>query len=1025
LENFLTKNLQEPGISKVIVHAEGISEVAQRDLENRFTGISIASTNRRPSFSDLLQAARDAGSPDQLIAICNSDIWLRNSSNGLRVIRRVLSSNPHYVLTLTRRDDVDHRRLLSVSGILPELASSDAWIFYGRPRSISLNENVKLGVKDLEHHVNTALAESGYTLANACYHLEAVHLESTQNDYEAFSLTDFASSTTQSIMQRLSLASTKCILPLPLEVEGQQLGAVNRTLKWQEFHDRFICLDLAYATKEAFLYTLNSLCHFGVKYGYTICIYSHEAADEWASRLLNDLASAFPRLILQIGDSVASAIQCTSEKDFAIVSHCGIITRQMLEEGMPIYVLGIRHEMSWSTSSLGTSGIPSILCSPSDNIQINESGYFWSNLQLITCTFRSGAYIEEFLSNAHNLCLYSHAQHVHIVHSLIDISPPDNLVAKVISYLKSTDGFYLILTADPGLYGCWNRLIKLSSEEYVSNANPDDLRSPGHCSALVGLLSTNPDALVASSSVFPIFTRSERGMSIEYLQEREGAGWFSDVPETYGLDFLYEPHLDEEGLIVPRNVPHCAPVWRRELHHHHGFFQEDRYGSEADWALWCKYASNGGKFLHCNESLSGYYVDELSYGRQRVTSLARIDVITNILAKDGLRHSAAEHCSKLLVEYRISGAYGHKADSFLYDQHLSRDDLEIAAYSEGELSSLHSAQDIDVNKVNAPIVGTRNSDQGLIKIDVYGAHADYGQHRFSNNDILKTLLAHHSDSADIQFIWFLEKYFLWGTDPGERNSDWFRPITKPWIGVLHVPPLTPSWAGNQFSELFVLKEWNESLSSCRGLIALSEYMQADLEKLYPNVPVYSVKHPMPGIPTLKFDLSQFLSDPKLVLSGYWLRNHIGFYKWKAPFRKIHLLKSMSKDLMNREFSFYGSPTADELSSVEKVEYLPDIEYDSLLSCSMFYLDMYETSANNAILECIAAGAPFISRRLPAIEEYVGRDYPLFIDEQELGDLGAHELLRLAGDAHHHLMRLASNDVFSLDIFRRRILAIAT
>ena len=88
------------------------------------------------------------------------------------------------------------------------------------------------------------------------------------------------------------------------------------------------------------------------------------------------------------------------------------------------------------------------------------------------------------------------------------------------------------------------------------------------------------------------------------------------------------------------------------------------------------------------------------------------------------------------------------------------------------------------------------------KINIHSMDGNYGSHRFSNNSILQSFSHFHSKDAPITFVWFLEKYFLWGEDQCERNSLSFQPLTTPWIGVLHVPPLTPKWAGNQFAALF-------------------------------------------------------------------------------------------------------------------------------------------------------------------------------------------------------------------------------
>ena len=87
--------------------------------------------------------------------------------------------------------------------------------------------------------------------------------------------------------------------------------------------------------------------------------------------------------------------------------------------------------------------------------------------------------------------------------------------------------------------------------------------------------------------------------------------------------------LDANGLVKPRNVPHCAPIWRRTIHAKHGYFDEKEFGSEADYGLWVKYASDGGKFRHINQKLSSYYIDEHSYGRSESIPEGRKRIISS------------------------------------------------------------------------------------------------------------------------------------------------------------------------------------------------------------------------------------------------------------------------------------------------------------------------------------------------------------------------------------------------------------
>ena len=53
------------------------------------------------------------------------------------------------------------------------------------------------------------------------------------------------------------------------------------------------------------------------------------------------------------------------------------------------------------------------------------------------------------------------------------------------------------------------------------------------------------------------------------------------------------------------------------------------------------------------------------------------------------------------------------------------------------------------------------------------------------------------------------------------------------------------------------------------------------------------------------------------------------------------------------------------------------EYDKLFSKNIVYLDMYDSSANNAVIECIARATPLLINPIPAVVEYLGTSYPFY------------------------------------------------
>jgi len=95
--------------------------------------------------------------------------------------------------------------------------------------------------------------------------------------------------------------------------------------------------------------------------------------------------------------------------------------------------------------------------------------------------------------------------------------------------------------------------------------------------------------------------------------------------------------------------------------------------------------------------------------------------------------------------------------------------------------------------------------------------------------------------------------------------------------------------------------------------------------------------------------------------------------------------------------------------------LSDEDYDAFLMDSVIFLDLYDSSCNNAIIEAIVRHIPMIVRKLPATIEYLGEDYCLFFEElTEVYDLLENEtLLR---KAHLQLKELEMSGKFHGDTF---------
>jgi hypothetical protein len=253
---------------------------------------------------------------------------------------------------------------------------------------------------------------------------------------------------------------------------------------------------------------------------------------------------------------------------------------------------------------------------------------------------------------------------------------------------------------------------------------------------------------------------------------------------------------------------------------------------------------------------------------------------------------------------------------------------------------------------------------------------------------------------------FIEKKFAWGRDPGDKFNE-LKPYEEPWIGIFHNPPNIPGWfnLGHQAPrDILQMQSWRQSMQCCQGLFTLSTYLKEWLRPQVP-VPVCSLLHPT-ETPKNRFSPRKYSynKSKQVVQVGWWLRKFSSFYRLQ--------LKRIGKILLN-----LGDPWAEavqrkeveligdnvNLRSVEIQSFLCNDEYDELLSKNVVFLDLYDSSANNAIVECIARTTPILVNPLPAVIEYLGRDYPFYFEtieeaaykaENEALVIAAHEYLKV-------------------------------
>jgi hypothetical protein len=184
--------------------------------------------------------------------------------------------------------------------------------------------------------------------------------------------------------------------------------------------------------------------------------------------------------------------------------------------------------------------------------------------------------------------------------------------------------------------------------------------------------------------------------------------------------------------------------------------------------------------------------------------------------------------------------------------------------------------------------------------------------------------------------------------------------TKSWIGFLHATP-------NQELEYYLKNNLSflKSLNYCKGIFALSKYVCNFLEKNIKNILINKIFLCVKESKfNFDFNLYEKNKNKKILMAGHWLRNFENFYDLNAINHKKIIINCTNKK---------------HPGSVETLPYLNCDLYEKMFSDNIMFLSLQDASANNFIVECIVRNTPIVVNRLPAVEEYLGKEYPLFYD----------------------------------------------
>jgi hypothetical protein len=381
--------------------------------------------------------------------------------------------------------------------------------------------------------------------------------------------------------------------------------------------------------------------------------------------------------------------------------------------------------------------------------------------------------------------------------------------------------------------------------------------------------------------------------------------------------------------------------------------------------------------------------------------------------------------SKAMIDNKIGKvAPRNIAIEFSQETQLSKNPLGGHNYW---LAKTTDEKDNYVKKITSKFQNIKLIDNYYMTTEHRGGWKTIIQYGIDNNifDQVKDIT-----ETDTLLIDCMESFFLF---QGKQNIDKINNRKKnSWYGIIHFTDDLPEFLDNiSLKNVIInLKEKSHTLDNCKGIIVLSKYGKISLQKYNLGIPIYNLKHPAPKI-NKTFDVDIFLNNKKhiVIQLGQQYRICSTIYRlqtnkkklWLPGQKDLNVLKSAlmkEQRYIKHKINIHGV----------MVKYTSTFtEYDNLLLNNIIIIPLWNASANNSVLECIAMNIPVFVTRLPATEEYLGKNYPMFftlITELEYiinNDYLLHELYK---KTYNYMKNMNKNNI-QLEYFYSELLKIIT
>ena len=296
-------------------------------------------------------------------------------------------------------------------------------------------------------------------------------------------------------------------------------------------------------------------------------------------------------------------------------------------------------------------------------------------ITIVTSFFNADKYITHFLNNVNNIIGYNKL----CLHYAYNIDGSHNQNEKVLDILNNFSllhpNFKLIninKEDDKGLYHLWNLAVKTTITPYMMTLNIDDMCYPNYIINGLKYIKYNNKIAILSCPVNVTKTPNSKnyytrwyktkkiyydkrfnlnlqlkkanvvynkGKYIELYCNRNYKKISYKIPSNFKKSIFveYNEYCLEDMFIDWNNnnnynsfcIPHCCPIWKRELHNKYGEFDYTKYGIYADFEFWLRVMKDNNKCFLMKKAEVLYLEDDNSLERRSSNKDVYMNLIMN------------------------------------------------------------------------------------------------------------------------------------------------------------------------------------------------------------------------------------------------------------------------------------------------------------------------------------------------------------------------------------------------------------